>query len=140
MTQSAAEPVFPHDLSPVIRTRTTIRDANPGGDIFGGWILAQMDLAGGVAAFGYVGNRVVTVAVDSMSFHHPVFIGDEILFFADVKRVGRTSISVVVSAWVYRPQQNQPIFVTEGTFTFVSIDQQHKPKPIVTTAVSKVSG
>jgi acyl-CoA thioesterase YciA len=130
MTQSPAEPTFPHDLSPIIRTKTTRNDANPGGDIFGGWILAQMDLAGGVAAYGYVGNRVVTVAVDSMSFHHPVFVGDDISFYTDIMRVGTTSIAVKISTWVKRPAVADPIFVTEGVFTFVSVDKQNKPQKI----------
>ncbi len=138
MTQNLPEPTFPHHLSPVIRTKTTVKDANPGGDIFGGWILAQMDLAGGVAAYGYVGNRVVTVAVDSMSFHHPVFVDDEILFFADVLKVGNTSIRINVSAWVHRKGTPSPLFVTEGVFTFVSVDHQHRPKSISNTAIKKV--
>ena len=130
MTQSAVEPIFPHDLSPIIRTKTTRNDANPAGDIFGGWILAQMDLAGGVAAYGYVGNRVVTVAVDSTSFHHPVFVGDDISFYTDIVRVGTTSIAVKISAWVKRPTVTDPIFVTEGVFTFVSVDHDNKPQKI----------
>jgi acyl-CoA thioesterase YciA len=130
MTQSAVVHTFPNDLSPIIRTKTTMSDANPAGDICGGWILAQMDLAGGVAAYGYVGNRVVTVAVDSMSFHHPVFVGDDISFYTDIARVGTTSIAVKISAWVKRPNVTEPIFVTEGVFTFVSVDKDNKPQKI----------
>ncbi len=130
MTQSTPEPTFPHDLSPIIRTKTTRVDANPSGDIFGGWILAQMDLAGGVTAYGYVGNRVVTVAVNSMSFHHPVFVGDDISFYTEILRVGTTSIAIKISAWVMRPGVIDPIFVTEGIYTFVSVDAQNKPQKI----------
>lgn len=134
MTRAPHNPIFPEHLSPTIRTKATKDDANPGGDIFGGWLLAQMDLAGGVTAYGYVRNRVVTVGVEAMSFHQPVFVGDEIMFFTDVKKVGNTSIRVHISAWVRRQGINDPFHVTEGLYTFVSVNQNHKPQKISLTA------
>lgn len=128
MTEPVEVLIFPSHLSPVIRTRTTAHDANPSGDIFGGWLLAQMDLAGGVAAFGFARNRVVTVGVEAMSFHEPVFIGDEILFFTEIQRIGNTSITIRIAAWVMREQHDTPIHVTDGLFTFVSIDKAGRPQ------------
>lgn len=125
------------DRHPVIRTTTTHSDANPGGDIFGGWLLAQMDLAGGVCAFAYVRNRIVTVGVEAMSFHKPVFVGDEVSFFADVVKVGDTSISVRIEAWVKRREKGDIVHVTDGIYTYVSIGPDRKPQDIAVTSHSK---
>lgn len=122
---------------PVIRTTTTYSDANPGGDIFGGWLLAQMDVAGGVYAHAYARNRVVTVGVEAMSFHEPVFIGDEVSFYADVVKAGRTSISVRIEAWVKRKSSGDIVHVTDGIYTYVSIGQDRKPQPISVTVGEK---
>ncbi len=115
---------------PTIRTTTTRADANPGGDIFGGWLLGQMDMAGGAKAYAYVGGRIVTVGVEAMSFHQPVFVGDEVSFYTDIVKIGRTSISIRIEAWVRRQSESQAFKVTEGTYTFVAIDENRKPKPI----------
>lgn len=134
MTRQAPIPNFPAHLFPTIRTKALSDDANPGGDIFGGWLLAQMDLAGGVTAYGYVRNRVVTVGVESMSFHNPVFVGDDIMFFTDIKKVGNTSITIHISAWVVRKDRQDPLHVTEGLYTFVSVDAHHRPQKINLTS------
>ncbi len=125
---------------PVIRTTTTFSDANPGGDIFGGWLLAQMDLAGGVCAFSYVRNRIVTVGVEAMSFHQPVFVGDEVSFYADVHHVGDTSISIKIEAWVKRKTTSEIVHVTDGIYTYVSIGADRKPQSISLTAHKKDEG
>ena len=119
---------------PVIRTTTTYSDANPGGDIFGGWLLAQMDLAGGICAFAYVRNRIVTVGVEAMSFHQPVFVGEEVSFYADVQRVGKTSIAVKIEAWVKRGPSGDLVHVTDGIYTYVSIGADRSPQEISITA------
>lgn len=124
------------DRHPVIRTTTTSSDANPGGDIFGGWLLAQMDLAGGVCAYAHVRNRIVTVGVEAMSFHRPVFIGDEVSFFADVVKVGHTSISVKIEAWVKRKDTGEVAHVTDGIYTYVSIGPGRQPQEISKTSHS----
>ena len=118
------------DRFPTIRTTTTASDANPGGDIFGGWLLAQMDIAGGVAAYAYVQSRIVTVGIEAMSFHQPVFIGDEVSFYTGVDRIGKTSITVKIEAWAKRKGTNDNVHVTEGLFTYVSIDEKRQPKTI----------
>jgi acyl-CoA thioesterase YciA len=105
-------------------------DTNPEGDIFGGWLLAQMDLAGGASAIKRSRGRVATVAIDSMTFHRPVFVGDEVSIYTTVVAVGRTSMKVRVAAWVCREIGGEPFRVTEGMFTFVAIDAQGKPRPV----------
>ncbi len=102
-------------------------DTNPSGDIFGGWLVAQMDLAGGNVASVKTKGRVATVAIDALVFHKPVFIGDEVSCYAEVIRIGNTSLTLHIEAWVRRALQEEIIKVTEGTFTFVAIDDDHKP-------------
>lgn len=103
-------------------------DTNPSGDIFGGWLVCQMDLAGGNVASAKTKGRVVTVAIDALVFHKPVFIGDEVSCYAEVVRLGHTSLTLHIEAWVRRALQEEVIKVTEGTFTFVAIDDDHKPR------------
>ncbi len=105
-------------------------DANPNGDIFGGWLLSQMDLAGSVVAYERAGGRIATVAIDAMSFRQPVFIGDLISCYATVNRVGRTSIQVKVETYVRRRESRDLVLVTDGLFTFVAIDKLGKPRPV----------
>ncbi len=105
-------------------------DTNPEGDIFGGWLLAQMDLAGSIPAFNHARGRCATVAVDAMVFHQPVFVGDEVSMYARITRVGRTSIRVHVEAWK-RPRASDVISrVTEGVFTYVAIGPDRKPRAL----------
>ena len=118
------------DRFPIIRTTTTEADANPGGDIFGGWLLGQMDLAGGIAAYAHTQSRIVTVGIEAMSFHQPVFVGDEVSFYTEVERIGNTSITIKIEAWAKRKASGEILHVTEGLYTFVAIDEQRKPKTI----------
>jgi acyl-CoA thioesterase YciA len=105
-------------------------DTNPNGDIFGGWILSQMDLAGGTYAFHIAQGRVATVAVTGMQFHKPVYVGDEVSCYCETQRIGRTSITVQVETWVRRRRLVVEERVTEGLFTFVAIDENGKPRPV----------
>lgn len=105
-------------------------DTNPSGDIFGGWLVAQMDLAGGNVASVRTKGRVVTVAIDTLTFHKPVYVGDEVSCYAEVIRIGNTSLTLHIEAWVRRALQEEVIKVTEGTFTFVAIDNDYKPREI----------
>ena len=118
------------ELQPAVRTLAMPGDANPAGDIFGGWILAQMDIAAGVAAYIRAKGRVATIAIDAMTFHQPVFVGDIVSCYAQVTRIGRTSITVHVEAWVQRRNESRNILVTDGNFTYVAIDDNGHPQPI----------
>lgn len=128
-TERAPSERAPHgDLQ--IRTVAMPADANPNGDIFGGWVLSQMDIAGGVAAQQRAGGRVATVAVDAMTFHRPVFIGDILCCYTAIERVGRTSITIRIEAWAQRRDHSPRVLVTEGTYTFVAIDENRRPRPV----------
>ncbi|WP_299394593.1 acyl-CoA thioesterase [Pelagibius sp.] len=112
------------------RTLTMPADANPSGDIFGGWVLSQMDIAGGITAGARAAGRVATVAIDAMTFHRPVFVGDVLCTYADIIRVGRSSMAIHIEAWALRGRMGERVKVTEGTFTFVAIDEAGKPRPV----------
>ncbi len=120
----------PEGRDPAIRTIAMPKDANANGDIFGGWMMAQMDLAGAVVAIRRAGGRVATVAVEAMTFHKPVMIGDLVSCYAEVKRVGRSSIGVQIDAWVERRLDGSAEQVTSGLFTYVAIDESGRPRPI----------
>jgi acyl-CoA thioesterase YciA len=120
----------PPDAEPALRDVAMPADANPFGDIFGGWLLSQMDLAGGKVAARRAKGRTATVAVTGMSFHRPVFIGDEVTCYAEIVRVGRSSITVKVESWVRRGTGDEHIAVTEGTFTYVAVDGNRRPRPV----------
>jgi len=105
-------------------------DTNPQGDIFGGWLLSQMDLAGLTVAARQAQGRVVTAAITAMSFDRRVFVGDEVTCFAEVIDVGRSSIDVKVESWVRRGVSDERIKVTEGHFTYVAIDGHHRPRAV----------
>lgn len=116
----------------VLRTVAMPADTNPNGDIFGGWLLAQMDLAGGLAAAAHVRSRVTTVAINAMTFHKPVNVGDVVCCYADVQKIGNTSITLGIQAWVIRRGfEGQRIKVTEGVFIYVAIDETGRPQPVV---------
>jgi acyl-CoA thioesterase YciA len=115
---------------PAIRTIALPADANANGDIFGGWMMAQMDLAGAVVAIRRAKGRVATVAVEAMTFHRPVMIGDLVSCYAEVKRVGRTSMGVQIDAWVERRIDGSAEQVTSGLFTYVAIDDKGQPRPV----------
>jgi acyl-CoA thioesterase YciA len=117
---------------PVGRIIAMPADTNPEGDIFGGWLLAQMDLAGATPAFELARGRCATVAVDGMVFHQPVAVGDEVSIYARVVASGRTSIRVHVEAWKRARGQHEAeaVRVTEGVFTYVAIDADRRPRPL----------
>lgn len=102
-------------------------DANPGGHIFGGWVMGRMDIAGAIHAANYTSGRMVTIAVDAMKFHKPVHVGDEVTCYTRVDRTGRTSISMQVETWVRRRHNASPVKVTEGRFTYVAVDDGGVP-------------
>lgn len=112
-----------------IRTLAMPADANPAGDIFGGWVLGQMDIAGGIVARARAKGRLATVAVDAMTFKLPVFVGDLLTCHGKIERVGRTSIAVWVEAWATRGD-GAKVKVTEGKFTYVAIDENRKPRTV----------
>ena len=125
-------PEYPPETRPVGRIIAMPADTNPEGDIFGGWLLAQMDVAGATPAFELAQGRCATVALDGMVFHQPVAVGDEVSIYADVISTGRTSIRIHVEAW--KRARGQPLAtsvrVTQGVFTYVAIDQYRKPRPL----------
>lgn len=106
-------------------------DTNSAGDIFGGWIMSQMDLAGAASARRHAQSRVVTVAVDAMTMHKPVFIGDELTCYTQLLKVGRTSLSVHVEAWVKRGGFGELVKVTSATFAFVALGEDRKPREVL---------
>jgi acyl-CoA thioesterase YciA len=120
----------PPRTEPALRAIAMPADANPYGDIFGGWLLSQMDLAGGAVARRRAKGRTATVAITAMTFHRPVFIGDEVTCYAQIVKVGRTSITVKVESWVRRGIGEEQIAVTEGIFTYVAIDEDRRPRPV----------
>jgi len=116
------------DLS--IRTLAMPADTNANGDIFGGWLLSQMDLGGGIFASKLAKSRTVTVAIEAMNFRKPVYVGDLVSVHANLVRLGRTSMTVHIEAWVLRRKEMHSILVTDGNFTYVSIDDQGHPQQI----------
>jgi acyl-CoA thioesterase YciA len=120
-------------LEPALRTIAMPADANPRGDIFGGWLLAQMDLAGSTVAIRRAQGRVATVAVTSMTFHKPVFIGDELSCFVNIEKIGHTSITVRIESWVRRGVSGEAVKVTEGLFTYVAIGTDRRPRAVDAT-------
>lgn len=124
--------IFPRDRQPTVRILAMPAHTNPNGNIFGGWIMAQMDVAGSVVAVEYAGGRVSTVAVTSMEFHKPVFVGDLISCFARIQKVGKTSITVKVEVFVQRARDGQLVTdkVTEAVIVYVAIDDSGKPRQL----------
>jgi acyl-CoA thioesterase YciA len=113
-----------------IRTVAMPADTNPSGDMFGGWVMSQIDLAGALHAHRRVPGRTATVAVDGIVFHKPVFVGDQVSCYTETVRIGNTSISVRVEVWVQRRQDPSEILVTSATITYVHIDENRRPTPI----------
>ena len=109
-----------------IRTLAMPADTNPAGDIFGGWVMSQMDIAGAIAAVERAGGRVATVAVDSMSFIAPVKVGDILCVYTSIERVGSTSITVAIEAWARRERHRGRDKVTSGRFVYVALDESGK--------------
>jgi acyl-CoA thioesterase YciA len=113
-----------------IRTLAMPADTNQYGDIFGGWLLGQMDIAGGIGPAAITHGRTATVAVDAMTFRKPVFVGDVMCIYIDLIRIGTTSITVHVEAWVIRRNAATRVLVTDGNFTYVALDEERRPRTI----------
>lgn len=121
---------MPPDQMPVIRTIAMPADTNPAGDIFGGWLMAHMDLAAGSIATRRARGRTATVAVDGMTFVSPVLVGDEVSFYGRIVATGRTSLKIDIEAWRRKREDDAAIMVTAASFTFVAIDQDRRPRPL----------
>ena len=119
-----------HRGAPVIRTIAMPADTNPAGDIFGGWLMAQMDRAAGNVAARRSRGRCATIAVDAITFHHPVFVGDEVSLYAWLIKVGRSSLRIQVEVWRRERASETTMKVTEATFTFVAIGDDRRPRPV----------
>lgn len=120
----------PPDEQPAIRVTAMPADANPYGDIFGGWLMSMMDLAAGSVAARISHGRAVTAAIDAVSFHHPVHVGDEVSVYAKLIATGRTSMKIAVEAWQRNRAGESTAKVTEAHFTFVAIDEDRRPRPV----------
>ncbi len=121
-------PVPQGDLA--LQTVAMPRDTNPSGDIFGGWLVSQMDLAAMITASDVAGGRVATVAIDGMAFLTPVHVGAVVSCYCDVLEIGRSSIRIVVEVWINSKHDGDPIKVTEGDFVFVAIDENGRTRAI----------
>ena len=135
----SATPILPAGV-PMIRTIAMPSDTNPSGDIFGGWLMAQMDLAAGNAAARRARGRCVTIAVDGMAFLSPVHVGDEVSLYARMLSIGRTSMKILVEAWRRPRHAFDSVQVTKATFTFVAIDENGRPRPVPEEAGSPPFG
>jgi acyl-CoA thioesterase YciA len=125
---------LPTDQELVLKVIPMPRDCNGNGDIFGGWVMAQVDLAGAVVPARYIKGRMVTVAVNEFVFKHPVRVGDILSFFAKLTRIGRTSVTVKVEVFAERfGSDNEYTKVTEASITYVAIDEQGKPREVPRT-------
>ncbi|MEE4661151.1 MAG: acyl-CoA thioesterase [Halieaceae bacterium] len=113
-----------------LQTIAMPRDTNANGDIFGGWLLSQMDLAGGIAAAEVANGRVATVAIDGMAFLTPVHVGAVVSCYTDVLEIGRSSIRMMVEVWINSKHDGEPIKVTEGEFVFVAIDENGRTRTV----------
>lgn len=113
-----------------IRTLAMPADTNPAGDIFGGWVMSQMDIAGAIAAVERARGRVVTVAVEGMTFIAPVKVGDVLCVYTSVERVGTTSITIALEAWVRRNRLDDRQKVTEARFVYVALDESGQKRPL----------
>ncbi|MCX6945778.1 MAG: acyl-CoA thioesterase [Verrucomicrobiota bacterium] len=127
-------PASPSPATPsgevVMRTIAMPADTNNNGDIFGGWLVSQLDLGGAILARSTALSRVTTVAIDALTFHRPVAVGDIVTCYARLDRVGRTSMKIAVEAWVHRYSAADQQQVTSGHFTYVAIDGEGRPHPV----------
>lgn len=115
---------------PLVRVMAMPADANPNGDIFGGWLLAQMDLAGGNLAVRRARGRCATVAVDGMVFHEPVFVGDEVSCYGEIVKTGRSSITIRIEAWRRNLASGEVRKVTQAIFTYVALGEDRRPRAL----------
>ena len=116
--------------NPILRVVPGPGDINANGHIFGGWVLSQMDIAAGIVASRRAGGSVATIAIERMNFIAPIHLRDVISVFAEVERVGRTSMAIRIEVIATRDRGATDIKVTEGLFTFVALDEQHRPRPV----------
>lgn len=122
---------LPDERDLAIRVMATPADTNANGDVFGGWLMSQVDMAGSIIARRRAHGRITTVAVDSFQFRQPVFVGDLVSCYATIKRIGTTSITVHVRAYVERQgSSHEGIQVTEADLTYVAIDERRRPRPL----------
>ncbi|MEK7231393.1 MAG: acyl-CoA thioesterase [Pseudomonadota bacterium] len=122
---------LPHGKEPVLRVVPMPADASYSGDIFGGWIMAQVDIAGSIPAIRRARGRVATIAVNSFLFRQPVFVGDVVSLYAEIVRVGRTSITINVEVYAQRnPVNEECVKVTEATLTYVAVDSERRPRVV----------
>ena len=119
-----------HPDEPAVRTVPMPADTNAAGDIFGGWVLSQMDIAAGIVAAKRARGRVATVALEAMTFHKPIKVGDIVSCYGEVVRVGTTSLAIEVVTKVERRLSDELITVTEGIFTYVALDDDGRPRPV----------
>ena len=125
------KPLLPESETLALRVMPMPADANPYGDVFGGWIMAQVDIAGSVPACKRANGRVATVAVNSFVFQNPVFVGDLLSFYAEIVKVGTTSITVQVEVFAERERlDSEVVKVTEATLTYVATGSDRKPRPV----------
>lgn len=129
---------LPQRAEPVIRTIAMPADTNPAGDIFGGWLMAQMDLAAGNLAARIARGRSATIAVEGMTFLKPVKVGDEVSIYAELEKTGRSSMLIHVEAWRRDRYGLESIKVTDASFTFVAIDAEGKARPLMRDEVHEV--
>lgn len=131
MNTPLTPPGIPEGKTPTLRTVPMPADTNASGDIFGGWIMAQVDIAGSIPATLSARGRVATVAVNSFIFKQPVFVGDIVTFYANTVKIGHTSITVDVEVYAQRnPLHPEVVKVTEATLTYVAIDENRRPRPV----------
>lgn len=114
----------------VIRTIAMPANTNSNGDMFGGWLLSQMDLGGAIYARNIARSRITTVAIDAMNFLCPVYVGDIVSCHANLQKIGRTSLRIDVEAWAQRHKGGELVRVTHGIFTYVAIDDEGRPHPV----------
>ncbi|HEY3911095.1 MAG TPA: acyl-CoA thioesterase [Stellaceae bacterium] len=125
-----AEPLELPRAAPLVRVMAMPADANPNGDIFGGWLLAQMDLAGGSLAVQRARGRCATVAVDGMVFHQPVYVGDEVSCYGELVRTGRSSMTIRIEAWRRNLATGEVRKVTQAMFTYVALGDDRRPRAL----------
>ena len=133
MSDSTLEPPvrLPTGKEPTLRLVPMPADSNSNGDIFGGWVMSQVDIAGSIPAIRRARGRVATVAVNSFVFKQPVFVGDLVSLYAEIVRIGRTSITVDVEVYAQRnPLKDECVKVTEATLTYVAVDENRKPRAV----------
>ena len=123
---------LPEDRDPALRVVPMPSDANYSGDIFGGWIMSQVDIAGSIPAARLAKGRIVTIAVNSFLFKQPVMIGDLVSFYTEIAKIGRTSITVDVEVYAQRRSLHEIVKVTEATLTYVAVDDERRPRPVPT--------